>query len=99
MCVDLCVYPLRDLDVILGKAWLSRYHLNLDCAQRTMVSRDRCAEYFGFLLPEVRNLQNFVSSHTWRERNGSTCAVHLGCRTFLMYFRATCLGYHRGESL
>ena len=36
MCVDLCVYPLRDLDVILGTDWLSRYHIHLDCAQRTI---------------------------------------------------------------
>src|ERR1044072_4372325 len=99
MCVDLCVYPRRDLDVILGTDWLSRYHIHLDGAQRAMVFRDRVAEYLRLLLPEVRNLRNFVSSHTWRERNGSTCAVHLGCRTFLMYFRATSLGFHRGESL
>ena len=34
---NLLCLPLKDLDVILGMDWLSRHHILLDCAQRTVV--------------------------------------------------------------
>ena len=34
---NLFCLPLRDLDVILGMDWLARYHVLLDCAQKSVL--------------------------------------------------------------